>query len=382
MKTRLVSLRTRLTALYGGLFLLAGLILLALNYLLVERNLPVGRTVARQAFGSGTMMTDRVYLDPADASAYEMINRSIDEYRSSALSTLVVQSVIALIVVALLAALFGWLIAARALRPLHAVTATARELSAADLHQRINLDGPADELKELADTFDEMLERLAKSFDGQKRFVANASHELRTPLAVQRTLIEVAMAHPEVSPQVTALGTELLKAGKESELLIAGLLVLARSERGLDRRESVEFDEITRAVLDQAGGEAAEAAVEIRADLRPLLVTGDQVLLEVLVLNLVRNALAYNVPGGTVHIGVGDGHTLRVVNTGTPVPAEAVPGLFEPFRRLAPDRTGDTQHAGLGLSIVRAIAEAHDGSVHAEPGPEGGLDITVDLPGN
>ncbi|MFD8496616.1 sensor histidine kinase [Amycolatopsis sp. NPDC059657] len=380
MKTRMVSLRTRLTALYGGLFLLAGLILLALNYLLVERNLPMGRAVARQMMApEGAVVTDRVQVDP---ESLRLINESIDNYRSSALSTLVVQSAVALVIVALLAALFGWLIAARALRPVHTVTATARELSAADLHQRINLDGPADELKELADTFDEMLERLAKSFDAQKRFVANASHELRTPLAIQRTLIEVAMAHPEVSPQVTALGTELLKAGKESERLIAGLLVLAHSERGLERREAIRFDEITRTVVGQSGGEAAERTVEIHTDLRPLTVTGDQVLLEVLVTNLVRNALAYNLPGGTVHIEVGDSHALRVRNTGAPVPPEAVAGLFEPFRRLSPDRTDDSPHAGLGLSIVRAIAEAHDGSVHAEPGRDGGLLVTVDLPGN
>lgn len=383
MKTRLVSLRTRLTAFYGGLFLIAGIIFLALNYVLVANRLPSGEVVARNVVPRsyvGDQVSPRFTITaPPDPEALRLLDKSIDEYRTSTLSTLLVQSMVALVIVTLAAALFGWFVAARALRPLHAVTSTARKLGAADLHQRINLDGPADELKELADTFDEMLARLSKSFTGQKRFVANASHELRTPLAEQRTLVEVAMAHPEVSPQVTALGTALLAANKDSEALIAGLLVLARSERGLDQRATVHFEQLTAGILAQFAAEATTREVEIKAELDECVVVGDEVLLEVLVTNLVRNALAYNRPGGTIEVEVGAEHTLRVSNTGAPVPAESVAGLFEPFRRLAPDRTDDSHHAGLGLSIVRAIAEAHDGSVQAEPGPHGGLVVTVDL---
>jgi signal transduction histidine kinase len=382
VRRRAVSLRTRLTAVYGGLFLLTGAALLVVNYLLVQSRLPKATTFT-QTFIENTVAPGTIEITPVTGRTPESLNLAtglVSQYRDSALSTLLLQSAIALVIMALLAAALGWLMAGRALRPLHAVTATARKLGAENLHRRINLGGPADELKELADTFDDMLERLTISFDGQKRFVANASHELRTPLAVQRTLIEVAMSDPEATLQTRQLGEKLLDANKDSELLIEGLLVLAQSDSGLESRTEVRLDEIAATVLSSSTEAAEERGVRLHSELRPCTVAGDQVLLTRLVTNLVQNGIAYNVPGGTVHLEAGPGTPLLVSNTGPDVPAEAVAGLFDPFRRLTPDRTANTHNAGLGLSIVRSIATAHGGTVDAEPGPHGGLVVSTRLP--
>ncbi|WP_020670007.1 sensor histidine kinase [Amycolatopsis nigrescens] len=391
-----LSVRSRLTALYGGFFLLAGVILLIINYLLVSGSLPdttAYAVTAARRLGAveqgpvevppGVVPGQAVPMptSPADSATVRLLSTSIDDYRASTLSTLLVQSGVALVVLAGLAVLIGWAMASRALRPLHAITSTARRLGAESLDRRINLNGPSDELKELADTFDGMLDRLAGSFDSQRRFVANASHELRTPLAVQRTLIEVAMADPEVTPEVRRLGGQLLYTNERSERMIEGLLTLARSDRGLVSRTPVRLDDVAASVLRAMSGKAAEAGVALEPVLRPRVVPGDPVLLERLITNLVQNAIAYNVRDGTVRVHVGPDPALVVANSGPAVPAELVPGLFEPFRRLTPERTGDSRHAGLGLSIVRSVAGAHGGTVHAEPGAGGGLVVTVRLPG-
>jgi signal transduction histidine kinase len=382
-----LPVRTRLTALYGGLFLVAGLVLLTINYVLVSAALPdVKAATAIAVEGAPTVVlpTGSVMgtttASPAQA-AQTLVATSLTDYHSSTLTALVVQSAIALLIAVVLAVLFGWLMAKRALRPLHAITATARELEASDLHQRIGLDGPADELKELADTFDSMLDRLAESFDSQKRFVANASHELRTPLAVQRTLIEVAMADPGVRPEVAKLGGQLLTTNERSERMIEGLLVLARGDRGLPSRSPVRLDDVTRSVMRSSAALAERHGVTLQAQLRERTVSGDQVLLERLVTNLVQNAITYNRPGGTVSLAVGGDPALTITNSGPIVPADAVEDLFEPFRRLIPDRTGAAGNAGLGLSIVRSVAHAHGGSAAAVPGKRGGLIVTVRLPG-
>jgi signal transduction histidine kinase len=232
----------------------------------------------------------------------------------------------------------------------------------------------------LADTFDGMLDRLAVAFDSQRRFVANASHELRTPLAVQRTLVEVAMADPTASPELLRLGQHLLHTNERSERLIEGLLVLARSDRGLVERAPVRLDRIADAVLRAAAGRATEQGVTLHRRLFPRTVIGDPVLLERLVTNLVDNAIHYNTSGGGVLVEVGHRPALVVTNTGPVVPSEEVPGLFEPFRRLHRDRTAGRDGAGLGLSIVRSVVAAHGGSVVAEPNPDGGLRIMVNFP--
>ncbi|MEU3625587.1 two-component sensor histidine kinase [Amycolatopsis coloradensis] len=387
MKPLRLSLRTKLTALYGGAFLVVGLALLIVNYLLVSSSLPDTAAFADTAAEVSLQRVPAYPMDtatimPAErAQASRLVATSITEYRSDVLSALLWQSLVALAIAGALAVLLGWLMASRVLRPLHAITSTARKLEAENLDRRIDLDGPDDELKELADTFDGMLDRLAVSFDSQKRFVANASHELRTPLAVQRTLVEVAMADPDVSPEVRKLGEHLIYTNERSERMIEGLLVLARSDRGLAARSPVRLDEVVATVIRSAASMAEEAGVTVEARLRPRTVSGDPVLVERLATNLVHNAITYNREGGWIHVDVGGDPALAVRNTGPRVPLDAVPALFEPFRRLSGDRTGDSRNAGLGLSIVRSIAKAHGGTAGAEPGGRGGgLVVRVRLP--
>ena len=378
-----LSVRTTLTAWYGGLFLLAGLVLVVIDYLLVQSTLPDPARVASTTIGSdGTfsgLQAGTVVGQPG--VAVRLLSGSLDEYRSSTLSTLLTGSAIALVATAGLAVLFGWLMAGRALRPLHEITSTARRLEAGKLDRRINLEGPQDELKELADTFDGMLDRLAESFDSQKRFVANASHELRTPLAVQRTLVEVAMTDPDVTPELRKLGTHLLHTNERSERMIEGLLVLARSDRGIGARSPVRLDDVVAAVVRATAAQASAADVRVETRLRPRTVAGDPVLLERLVTNLMVNAITYNTGGGWVYVEVRGDPALEVRNSGPVVPPDAVPTLFEPFRRVGgAERTGDTRNAGLGLSIVRSVAQAHGGRAEAQPGRRGGLTVTVRLP--
>ncbi|WP_103355333.1 cell wall metabolism sensor histidine kinase WalK [Amycolatopsis sp. CA-128772] len=377
-----ISVRTKLTAWYGALFLLAGLVLVVINYLLVQSTLPDPTRAALTTIDSADVtfgVAARTAVTSPGA-AVQLLSGSLVEYRSSTLSTLVVGSAIALVVTAALAVLFGWLMAGRALRPLHDITSTARRLEAGKLDRRINLEGPPDELKELADTFDGMLDRLAESFDSQKRFVANASHELRTPLAVQRTLIEVAMADPEVTPELRKLGTHLLHTNERSERMIEGLLVLARSDRGLHTRTPVRLDEVVATVVRATASAASAAGVAVETRLRPRVVAGDPVLVERLVTNLLINAITYNASGGWVYVEVRGDPALEVRNSGPVVPPAAVPTLFEPFRRVGSERTGDTRNAGLGLSIVRSVAQAHGGRAEAQPGRRGGLTVTIRLP--
>jgi signal transduction histidine kinase len=385
-----VSVRTRLALTFGGLFLVAGAVLLLVNYTLVSQAMPDAFGFSQHVAVQGDLPPDQTRTGevkteekslPAGADQTTMfVAGVVGDYRESALRTVLVISGIALVLVGAMAGLLGWLMADRTLRPIQRITATARRLEAGQMDKRINHDGPDDELKELADTFDSMLDRLAGSFDSQRRFVANASHELRTPLAVQRTMIEVAMANPTASPDLMRLGSHLLHTNERTERLIEGLLLLARSDRGLNSRELVQLDHVAAAALDSARRLADDAGVTLTSQLAPRTVPGDPVLLERLVTNLVHNAVHYNERGGTVTVEVGEFPALVVTNTGPLVPADAMAGLFEPFRRLDRDRTNLRAGAGLGLSIVRSVAHAHGGSVSATPNPGGGLRVTVKLP--
>ena len=334
-----LTVRGRLTLVYGGLFLVAGLVLLGATYVLVSQQLPAGRALIARSGGS---------LTPPDGNV--LIQQIAEGNRDSTLHTLLTQGVIALLVVSAAAIALGWLIAGRMLQPLHRITETARRIADAPaaLHERIALAGPADELKQLADTFDLMLARLDQSFDSQRRFIASAAHELRTPLTLNRTLLEVALAPPEVPAELRQLGGTLLEINDRHGRLIDGLLVLAQSEREVTER-----------------------------------FYGSPVLLERLVQNLVENGVRYNVPDGWVLVRSGlraDGAALlEVANTGPAIPRYEIPGLFEPFRRLGAERLAGPG-AGLGLSIVRAVARAHGGDVHAVPHDGGGLIVTVILP--
>jgi signal transduction histidine kinase len=373
-----LSIRTRWAVLFGGLFVVAGAAMLLINYVLFNEIAPDANTfVAKSGVAAGGGLPGD-FFPPPDAQLGT--TALVVSFRGATMQSLLVVSGIALVIAGAIAALLGWLLARRAVRPLHKITATARRLEAENLDRRINLDGPDDELKELADTFDGMLDRLATAFDSQRRFVANASHELRTPLAVQRTLIEVAMADPTASPELLRLGQHLLHTNERSERLIEGLLVLARSDQGLVSRAPVQLDELVDGVLRASAGMAAEQGVTLLRELAPRTVVGDHVLLERLVINLVHNAVHYNHDGGTVAIRVTGRPAFEIVNTGPLVPQDAVPSLFEPFRRLDRDRTGGRNGAGLGLSIVRSVAHAHEGMVYAEANAGGGLRIVVDLP--
>lgn len=370
-----MKLRTRLTAWYAGVFLIAGVALIGLNYVLLSGWTALDGVAVSRALPSMDPYAGYATVEAAQLPA-DTVVLSGEQIKADTMSTVLWQSIFALLVAAVLAVWLGWVVAGRVLAPLHEITTTAHRLEATRLDQRIELDGPPDELKELADTFDGMLDRLASTFDSQKRFVANASHELRTPLAVQRTLIEVALADPNVTDETRRLGAHLLDTNERSEKLIDGLLVLARSDRGLTSRELVWLDEVIEDEVESCAALAAEKQVTFAVQVRKYLVEGDPVLIAQLVGNLLRNAVLYNRPGGTVSVRLD--RDLVVTNTGPTVPAQAVPGLFEPFRRLR-DRVG-TAGSGLGLSIVQSVAKAHQGSVQARPNGGGGLVVGVNLP--
>jgi signal transduction histidine kinase len=275
-----------------------------------------------------------------------------------------------------------WVAAGGLLRPLSATAQTVRQLGPQNLGQRVRMAGGADDpLKLLADALDNALDRLAAGYEGQRRFAANASHELRTPLAVQRLLTEVALDDPDASQDVQRLGAHLLRANERNERLIEGLLVLAEADRGLPGMVPVWLDELAGSVIATHQDMARKHDVALHGKLTERVVPGDPLLLERLLANLVGNAIRYNQPGGRVDVEVTAERkvALRVSNTGQYVPAEQVPALFEPFRRLTADRTDQTGGAGLGLSIVRSIAAAHGGSVRARPRPGGGLIVEIEL---
>jgi signal transduction histidine kinase len=298
--------------------------------------------------------------------------------RSTTLSHLLTYSLLSLAGAALLAAAAGWILAGRILRPVHRLTAAARVASEQNLSQRIALQGPRDELRELADTFDTMLDRLDRAFTSQRQFIANASHELRTPLTVMRTTMDVVLAKPEPTRgELVSMATDVRQAVDHSERLIEALLVLARNDRARALTDPLDLAAVTEDALE---GRTATGSTTT-ATLGEAPVTGDGVLLERLVANLLDNAERYNIPGGTVSISTttDDGESLvRVVNTGRVVPPDQVERLFLPFTRLD-DRTRHDGF-GLGLALVSSIAAVHNGTVNATAIPAGGLDITVRLP--
>jgi signal transduction histidine kinase len=381
------SIRTRLTVLYGGALFAAGAALLGMNYILAVRSfggeVAVSVTEAMSPRPSSTMFT--LPKTPGVGAAGKgltagQLTRLSASLRSTTLHQLLASSAVALIVMLAIAVLSGWWMAGRTLQPLHRITAAARKLSSQNLHERIALDGPADELKDLADTFDDMLARLDRAFESQRRFIANASHELRTPLAIQRALIQIRL--PEAAPEeLVQVQADLLLANQRSEQLIDGLLMLARSDRGLTKKEPVHLSAVVADVVAQHRAAATVAGVHFYPDLHPVTVAGDPILLARLVSNLIHNAIRYNEPGGKVCVRVSAAGGLVVCNTGPRVPAATIPALFEPFSRHAGDPTGANGSTGLGLSIVRSIATAHHGTVTARPNEAGGLTVEVKFRG-
>jgi signal transduction histidine kinase len=395
------TVRLRLTLVYGGLFLVLGTALLAITYLLVSKSLPTGPTTAgtsatrppatRSAdtavFFQSSTGGCHLNASPAESPGQIRVQaqRCLSEQRAAELRQLLTESGFALAIMTVASIGLGWLVAGRMLGKLRTITAAARSVSASSLHARLAMAGPEDELKELGDTFDGLLARLEAAFGAQRQFVANASHELRTPLARQRTLIEVALADPE--PSIASLRDvcrRLLVTGEDQERLIEALLTLARSQRGLDRREPVELAAIADGVLRARWPEAESRGLTVTASLQSAPALGDAPLTERLVTNLVENAVRHNVPRGTVEVGTGTwaGRAiLSVFSSGPPIPPDQVDRLFQPFQRgVTRDRTAGRNGLGLGLSIVTAIAEAHGAWLQAHALPGGGLGIRVGFP--
>jgi signal transduction histidine kinase len=423
------TLRLRLTLLYGALFLAAGAVLLAITYGLVSRSSPLTRTepfiatgkagppsfippllpksgdaliITRSPNGPAIQLRDyagklnatfkqaqQVQIRAVAAKAKAALNHQ----RSAELDSLLTKSGIALAIMGFVSVGLGWLMAGRALRPVRTMSARARGISERNLHERLALAGPNDELKELGDTFDELLARLEKAFESQRRFVSNASHELRTPITLERTLVEVALADPDASvASLRDTCRRVLDAGEQQERLIEALLTLARSQRGIASREELDLATVAADVI---GGIDANG-VRLEPELEQAQIAGDHRLVERLVANLLDNALKYNQRDGWVTVWTGSRRgrpTVEVANTGPLIAPDQVGALLEPFRRLNGDRAAGTAEPGeggagpagwrglgLGLSIVDAIATAHDAWLRATPRPEGGLRVEVSFP--
>jgi signal transduction histidine kinase len=409
------KVRTRLTVIYAALFLAGGSLLLGLTYGLLAASLPTrvavsGKppmttkqfiklcktphpTVSSPAKPATTQqpvpkqepgpLLDKVKRACSEESAYLAGSQAAaTRQRQRTLDNLLLFSAIGLGVMTIISAGAGWIVAGRVLRPVRMITGTARRASKENLGERIALAGARDELKELADTFDDMLERLDRAFAAQRRFVADASHELRTPLTVMRTAIDVTLAKPRrTQEQLESMAFRVRRAVDRAEGMIDALLTLAISEQGSAHRDE-PFNLATAAedAIDAAAGQIERLALRLQIALDPAETAGDPQLLARLVSNLVDNAVRHNMPGGEVWLATGvRGGTafLRIANSGPQVPTDAVPSLFEPFRRMEGRVGGDG--AGLGLAIARSVAAVHGTTVQARSRPAGGLDVEVTL---
>ena len=375
------SIRLRLTALYTSVLVFSSAALLTIAYLLAHETL-----TQRHPYREALL---RLGLHPAAGQSYglrsgsktaKVVHLVAEQIANSALHRLLVAYVIAFVVVVLFSGVVGWLLAGRSLAPLREITATARRVSGENLGERIDHAGPDDELKELADTFDGMLSRLDAAFASQRHFVANASHELRTPLAIMRTEVDVALADPDAgTDDLRAMGEAIRETVDRCEQLISSLLLLARSEAADGRGEPLDVGAIAGDCITDLRARAQEAGLEVSAHLEVAWVEGHPGLIERMVANLIDNAIRHNRPGGHVMVQTrfdGDVVALVVANGGARIDPADVAGLTTPFRRL--DRT--VSGFGLGLSIVRSVAEAHHGSAVLEAPPSGGLTVTVTLP--
>ena len=414
------TVRLRLTALYGGLFLISGAVLLAITYGLV-----VGRpvlTAFRIVGASGGVVKVKAVIGQAKGGAVRACTvfhvpcpqpgklvsplsaggpfsiapgppplippgvRQIVATLPTAeeRTNLLIVSAIALGIMALVSIGLGWIMAGRVLRPLRTMTASAREISEVNLHERLAVQGPDDELKDLGDTIDGLLGRLETAFEAQRRFVANASHELRTPLAMMRTSVDVALGKPQAPPEVRVLADKLDEGLDQADRLLEGLLVLARAQRGaLGEMTEVSLQDLVFAAVVAEQGQIDRLRLTVLDATVAYEVMGNETLLARLVANVVSNAVRHNVPDGMVVISdnMHDGMAYLVVDNGGPVLDEAaVQQLAQPFHRLGPERVANNNGAGLGLSIVRAIAAAHEGSFELHARPEGGLRVVIGLP--
>jgi len=388
------TFRVRLALLFAALFLAAGAALLGITYALVAsipvKVPPVTNAQAKLAFhcklgkGSHPKETEPL-LSSQCAHALSAVGaeQAAVEQRNQTLEHLLAYSLAALGVMTVVSGGVGWLLAGRVLRPVSSITAAARRASEQHLGERLALTGPHDELRELADTFDQMLERLDAAFASQRRFVADASHELRTPLTVMRTAIEVTMAKPARTPdQLEVMAAKVARSAAQAEALIEALLTLAASEQAQAGPELVDLATAAEDAAEAAAARARDLDLRVDTGLVAAPACGNRLLLERMVGNLVDNAVRHNIPGGWVSINTGTGEQrawFEIANSGPVIPEELVPSLFEPFRRVE-ERTSTRDGAGLGLAIVRSIGTAHGASVEAHSLPAGGLRIMVTLP--
>jgi hypothetical protein len=386
------QMRFRLAVFYAILFLLAGIVLLALTYTLAAAVLlPSGSSVPKLLTPQERTLLSGCKPLPTSAGLLAECNHLIDitgsgvKARGDALAALRIASVIGLGVLAIAACGLGWLASGRALSPIRSIAEAAKQASELRLGQRLALTGPDDEFKQLADTFDVMLERLDAAFTSQKRFVANAAHELRTPLTAMRTAIEVTLSKPDRTPeQLEEMADRVKRSVERAETTIEALLALATSEVARVAEEPIDLATAAEDALDATLPMVNERQINVDRELGPALVRGDRVLVERMVANLVENAVRHNSPGGWIGIRTAqtaDGVVLEVANTGPEIPAGRVETLFEPFFR-ARERVNPAEGVGLGLSIARAIAGAHDGAITARPRLGGGLEIVVTMPAN
>ncbi len=430
------TVRLRLALFYGGLFLVSGAGLLAITNYLVRRatagtfsfrgkngqtlSISVGGSVPGAVpvkgvpgtsgggggsgpalkhitsgqFGGSSQHALRVLGGPSSGLTAEQAQQQAHQLQSlaiqqhnSLLHQLLIGSWIALAIMTVLSVALGWLVAGRVLRPLRTITTAARDISVQNLHERLTLDRPDDELKELGDTFDGLLGRLEASFNAQRRFVANASHELRTPLARQRAVVQVALSDPQATAHTLRRAHErVLASGEQQERLIEALLTLSRAQTGVDTRVPLNLATVTGQVLASKRSEAQVRGLHLETTLGSAPICGDARLVERLVINLVDNAIRHNVPGGNVSITTGtregneDNACLVVSNDGPRVPESEIARLLQPFQRLGGERTGHHDGLGVGLSIVEAVAEVHDAILTTRARSEGGLSVEVEFP--
>ncbi len=376
------TIRLRMTALYGLVFLVTGAVLLTIGYELVRHNLN-GGDYRRELQRLGIVPQGFFGRPPPSAggsTGARIIDAVRAQLRADALHRLLIEYVVALGAMTIVSVVAGWLLAGRALRPLRDITATARRVSGENLGERIALRGPADELKELADTFDGMLSRLDGAFASQRHFVANASHELRTPLAIIRTEVDVSLADPDAAvTDLRGMGEAVRETIDRCERLIEGLLMLARSEAAIGREESADLAALAADCITDLWARAEEAKVQVQDDLMPAWTRGEPALLERMIANLIDNGIRHNEPDGWLRVSTRshDGRVHVTVANGGPriAPTDAAT-LTDPFRRLDRGAGG----FGLGLSIVRSVVEAHGGTLEVTAPDEGGLVVHIDLP--
>ncbi|HEX3518862.1 MAG TPA: ATP-binding protein [Solirubrobacteraceae bacterium] len=397
------TIRLRLALLYGGLFFISGAVLLAITFTAVSRTHGVySQAVPAPFVQSESRAAPSGTPTPGLAGPHEKgVERTLQASPSPGpgvavrvfdpgqhgadVRVLAVVSLIALAVMAAISMGLGWLVAGRVLRPLRTITSAAREISSTDLHRRIALTGPEDEFKELGNTFDGLLGRLEASFQAQRQFVANASHELRTPLARLKTLAQVALADPDASvDSLRAAHERVLAAEQQLEEIIEALLGLASGERRLGRREPVDLATLIGGVLAARRAEIERRGLQLHATLEPALTEGSPQLLERLAANLIDNAVRHSTAAGRIDVTTAtsaEAAVLSVSNDGPVVPEQELERLSAPFQRLGVARTSHSDGHGLGLSIVHAIATAHNAQLSIRARPEGGLDVEMRLPG-